>query len=94
MRPVVPGPTGPVVTAPAPTPGQHRGRDQTLDGPLVAADWGLEIPAAPQRWDARADASARPPEKADNGMNLLLLIVLGMASWLLIVAFGIALVSW
>lgn len=96
VRRVVPGPTRPVVIAPARTRGRHCDRDQKADGPLVAADWGLEIPAAPQRWDARGHASARPLEETDDGkgMNLLLLIVLGVAPWLVIVALGCALVSW
>lgn len=77
-------------------PGRHCSPDPRADALLVAADWGLEIPAAPQRWDARIHANAGTPEEADDGkgMNLLLLIVLGVASWLVIVALGFALVSW
>lgn len=77
-------------------PRRHCARDPNGDGLLVAADWGLEIPAAPHQWDARTHANARPPEETDDGkgMNILLLIVLGVASWLVIVALGFALVSW
>lgn len=70
--------------------------DGGRDGLLVAADWGLEIPAAPERWNARAHGAVDRSEEADAapGINLALLIVLGVACWIVIVLFGAALVSW